>query len=380
MKGSVEFTLALRQEITRKAYEFHPNNTDYDRYNYSPPLAIKTRIRERIRATLSDILRYPNATVSTPEPIKDYKNRIAILDDYVDGLSDLYELLEDQDSRDRLVSLMAYRVLGKERVKLPLNTDSFWAKREYLKSLLNYDNSIKLDLNNWVLAYIDLKPIGYPIKLYSNALIIHSIFELKQYEYRKADLILKASAGDVVIDAGGCWGDTALYFANEVGLDGKVYTFEFIPRNLDILRKNLDFNSELKSQIEVVERPLWHESDVLLYSKDNGPASQVCLEKFPEADIETHTLTIDDFVIKNRVRQIDYIKMDIEGAEINVLRGATQVIKTFRPKLAISLYHSLIDFVTIPRFLSSLCSGYKFYLGHYTIHSEETVLFGIPKS
>ena len=67
--------------------------------------------------------------------------------------------------------------------------------------------------------------------------------------------------------------------------------------------------------------------------------------------------------------------MDIEGSELNALRGAEKTIKKFRPKLAISLYHRQDDFITIPEYLNNLNVGYNFYLDHFTIHHEETVLF-----
>lgn len=49
-----------------------------------------------------------------------------------------------------------------------------------------------------------------------------------------------------------------------------------------------------------------------------------------------------------------------------------------RPKLAIAIYHSIEDFVNIPKWLMGLDLNYWFYLGHYTIHAEETVLFAVP--
>ena len=67
--------------------------------------------------------------------------------------------------------------------------------------------------------------------------------------------------------------------------------------------------------------------------------------------------------------------MDIEGAELNALKGAEETIRRFKPKLAITVYHSLNDFWEIPEWLESLGLGYKFYLRHFTIHAEETVLF-----
>ena len=56
-----------------------------------------------------------------------------------------------------------------------------------------------------------------------------------------------------------------------------------------------------------------------------------------------------------------------------------KVLHHFKPKLAITVYHSLEDFWEIPRWIDGLGLGYKFYLRHFTIHAEETVLFAIAK-
>jgi len=67
--------------------------------------------------------------------------------------------------------------------------------------------------------------------------------------------------------------------------------------------------------------------------------------------------------------------MDIEGAELDALRGAEQTLRAFKPRLAISLYHNKTDLTEIPEYLNALDLGYEFYLDHFTIHNEETVLF-----
>jgi hypothetical protein len=67
--------------------------------------------------------------------------------------------------------------------------------------------------------------------------------------------------------------------------------------------------------------------------------------------------------------------MIIEVEEFGVLKVAKEIIMFFKPKLAITAYHSLNDFWEIPEWLDSFGLGYKFYLRHFTIHSEETVLF-----
>ena len=175
--------------------------------------------------------------------------------------------------------------------------------------------------STWNLAYVDLARIGFPLKLYYTALGLHTIFDLRQYEYQHRSPIIKAAEGDIVIDAGGCWGDTALYFANEVGRTGKVFTFEFIPDNLEIMERNLALNPDVRNRIEVVQMALWSESQQVLYCADKGAATRVSFERLQNADVPVPAVSIDDFVDRNRIERIDFIKMDIEGAELNALRG-----------------------------------------------------------
>ena len=109
---------------------------------------------------------------------------------------------------------------------------------------------------------------------------------------------------------------------------------------------------------------------------DRGPASKVrLLEEGPTEDATARTLTIDDFVAQQGLDRVDFIKMDIEGAETEALKGAEQTIVRCRPKMAICLYHRPKDFVSIPRFLDRVYPDYRFALGHFTIHAEETVLY-----
>jgi hypothetical protein len=92
-------------------------------------------------------------------------------------------------------------------------------------------------------------------------------------------------------------------------------------------------------------------------------------------DAAISTTTIDRLVADHTIPRVDFIKMDIEGSELEALQGAQQTLREFAPRLAISLYHRPEDFVSIPLWLDSLGCGYRFYLDHYSIHHEETVLY-----
>lgn len=67
--------------------------------------------------------------------------------------------------------------------------------------------------------------------------------------------------------------------------------------------------------------------------------------------------------------------MDIEGWEMKAIQGSTKTIKLFKPKLAISIYHKKNDLFDIILYLKNKFPFYKFYIDHYTIHHEETVLY-----
>ena len=112
-----------------------------------------------------------------------------------------------------------------------------------------------------------------------------------------------------------------------------------------------------------------------MYYNDFGPASTVSFTAFKNATGKTTTQTIDNLVKTKELQKVDFIKMDIEGAELNSVKGARETLIAFKPKLAISVYHNLADFYNIAEYLDSLALGYKFYLAHYTIHAGETILY-----
>ena len=67
--------------------------------------------------------------------------------------------------------------------------------------------------------------------------------------------------------------------------------------------------------------------------------------------------------------------MDVEGAETGTLLGGMETIKRCKPTLAISIYHSLDDMVSIAPLIHEIEPTYQFYLGHHTMHAEETILY-----
>lgn len=292
----------------------------------------------------------------------------------------LYSILNDEPSRKLLIKLIAYRILGYRKVRLPRNTSQYWQDVRSMVDLKTQAPPLPIKFMDTELAVYDLRPLGYKLTCYATPPGLACAVVQKQYEYHQGNVHCKAEAGDVVIDAGGCWGETTMYFAHEAGPTGTVVAFEFIPSNLDVFRRNEELNPHLRERIRLVENPIWSSSGRKLYYVDWGPGSRITddIHKYHSWEGMVETATIDENLEKLHLSRADFIKMDIEGAELEALRGGEASIRKYRPKLAISLYHNPEDIETIPRYLADLDLGYRFYLDHHTIYQNETVLFGVP--
>ena len=288
---------------------------------------------------------------------------------YYDRMAQVYALLDDDYSKNLYVKLVVYRILGYKRVKLPLNTDEF-KKRNALSDSFKLDEDFIeapfVDGKTIRLHKYDLSKINIPLKIFASS--VYPLIYVNQYE----NDFVKIEKDDVLLDCGACWGDTAILFANKVGEKGHVYSFEFMPENVKIFNRNISLNESLSNRLTIIQKALGDESNKTLSFSNNGPGSRVGCHDVDS--IKVQSITIDDFAASNNIERIDFIKMDIEGSELPSLKGAVNVLKKYRPKLAISIYHSIDDFVNIPIFLNSLNLGYSFFIKHGTIHQEETVL------
>lgn len=292
----------------------------------------------------------------------------------IKGLSATYEYLDDQYSRNMLVQLVTYRILGPTKVKLPLSGSASWEAMNEIKSRCLTDGSLQTDRDN--LALFDLAAIGSSIKYFVYPESIFVNHYLKQYEYKNCNV----SKGDYVIDGGACFGDTAIQFAEMTGDLGKVYSFEFEKKNIAVFNKNLDLNPQLNSRINIVPNALWSNSNESLYVVESGAASKIVDGKSEEYSYAVTSKSIDDFVESEKIPKIDFIKLDIEGAEYECVVGASNTIKKYRPKLAICLYHDIKHFVSIPKLVKELVPDYKLYLSHFSADRGETVMFAVPKT
>lgn len=281
--------------------------------------------------------------------------------------------LGNEESRAFFNQLLLYRMLGPMHVRLPTNTQDYWDKRAETDTLIVGDADETGLFGN--LHQFELDFLGQHLRLKAWRNNVVATFLLKQYFYDRGNEHVLPEAGDHVIDAGACFGDTALAFAVAAGPTGRVYSFDLLPAHLRIIAENLAMNPQLEPRVKAIGVGLDGRSNTLpasvAASASDGkidPAAQLGDGDFP-------LRSIDDLVASGEVERVDFIKMDIEGSELAALQGGEQSLRRFRPKLAISLYHKPEDLYTITDYLDGLGLGYRFYLWHYTIHSGETVLY-----
>ena len=149
------------------------------------------------------------------------------------------------------------------------------------------------------------------------------------------------SPGDIVIDAGANKGILTLIYSKKVMGEGKVYAFEPDGKNLSTFKMNIALNRET-GNIYLQEKGLWSKNNFIEFYETGTVGSSVFYEGKKSIKKRIEVTSIDEFVRQNNIHKLDFIKMDIEGAEIEALIGAVETIKFLRPNFAIASYH-LID-------------------------------------
>ncbi len=146
--------------------------------------------------------------------------------------------------------------------------------------------------------------------------------------------------GKVVLDCGAHLG-VYTREALEAGA-ALVLAIEPGPRQVECLRRT--FAKEIaEGRVRVLPKGVWDHDDVLGFADSVDSAIDTVMNTAGRKTIKVPLTTIDEIVADENLEHVDFIKMDIEGAERWALRGAAGTLKRFKPRLAIAAYHTIQD-------------------------------------
>ncbi len=208
---------------------------------------------------------------------------------------------------------------------------------------------------------------GWDKKRILNPGIVSSEWYFQQYFDAE---IMKPCQNEIFID-GGCYDCSTdrLFIEWCGGKYNKIYAFEPDIKNYEKCLKE----AESIPNLELANKGLWSREEILYFAGNAGQGSKII--ETQEQNVTAISVTsIDDVVGEDKVT---FIKMDIEGAELEALKGARSTIIKHHPRLAISIYHKPEDIWEIPSYILSLSEDYKFYIRHYQLSKNETILYAI---
>ena len=271
-----------------------------------------------------------------------------------------YDMLKDNISKKFFKKATIYRYM------LAFYPEAFGNIKNSMHLVFRY--SI-VNIFYWIFKRIlfIIQRFKYPLEI--EVFITFYIFGLKQYNIKN---IFEVKNDAVVFDIGAFKGDTAYFFSKKCSNKARIYAFEPDENNYKILLKIKDkykLNNVIASNILFSNS----ETEINFLSMDfNRPA------------VKMKSTTIDKFVEENNFEKIDYIKMDVEGAEKNILEGSIKTIKKFKPSLAIAIYHGgklfMEDCYNIPIFIKNVINeDYEYYIRTFHPAGLETILFCKPK-
>lgn len=262
----------------------------------------------------------------------------------------LYYILDDINSKEiffKIVKLYMAQALSGNKI----------CKKYSLYSELDWKN------------YVEKAKIMTPYVKNDYLLDRIEVYILEGYSYNN---ICKVQEGDYVIDCGAYTGNTSVYFSQKVGEKGKVFSFEAMPETYSILCENIEkYNNILPFNFALTNK-----SSEIKFSSIATPGAKI-IDDIDSDFVSIKGISIDEFVQLNKINKIDFIKMDIEGAELDALDGCKKTCAKFLPKLAISIYHKKDDWISIPKKILEINPNYRFYIKHNSNNFIETVLFAI---
>ena len=180
-------------------------------------------------------------------------------------------------------------------------------------------------------------------------------------------------AKEIVVDCGAYKGDTLKEFLKRKFEFSEYHCFEMDKKALKELNIYIDYlDEEIKKKIIVHPQGVYSSRrNAFATMGTENLSSKISGEDRGEP---VELISLDEALVNGKVT---YINMDVEGSELEALKGAKQLIKKYKPKLAISIYHSTEQFFEVPRYIIREFPFYKLKLRQHTTITDDTVLYAV---
>ncbi len=189
-------------------------------------------------------------------------------------------------------------------------------------------------------------------------------------QYFPEELLSRRGGQSTFLDLGAYDGDSIKAFLKFVhGEYKEIIAVEASKKNYNLLLENMaGYNNIFCYNVGVFDKP-----GMIKFKMDDAKNAFISDEGSQIIPMDT----VDNIL---NHRPVDYIKMDIEGAEYEALQGARTTLQECSPVLMVSVYHKVEDLYRLQLLIEDICPGkYAYYLRHYSPTVIETVLYAIPK-
>lgn len=172
-----------------------------------------------------------------------------------------------------------------------------------------------------------------------------------------------------MLDCGAFDGDTIRSAIKNKSSITNAFCFEPDSKNFDVLSQKCKLEDKIKCML--IPCATWSKTETILFSCSEGENSRVS----KTSDNSVQALAVDDFIGNS---SYDFIKVDVEGADLPTLEGAIQSIRRMRPYIAVGVYHRPKDLWDVPLYLKNNLDSYRFYLRQHGQCCFDTVLYALP--
>jgi FkbM family methyltransferase len=182
------------------------------------------------------------------------------------------------------------------------------------------------------------------------------------YEPELRQILARVKEGDIILDIGANIGSYTLRLAKKAGLSGRVIAFEALEKNARLLQANIEANH--LTNVTVVNKALGESSGlVTMYSDGHSSSASLMQVNAFQPSGQTEMVRGDDIVEELKLPRIDWIKIDIEGAETIALRGLRHTIARFKPRI-------LFENARAAEETRALLQGLGYLVGVFDAHDQ----------